>query len=112
MVDRLPAWLPDWSGAGRIAEEVDVVVLRAVVRSLINVVFTDDTALLDSLGDSLESSLVTPLGILSEVYESGDLVELIVAARLVKRSPIGHLGGAPTGLRMLIEALPDPAGAG
>lgn len=50
----------------------------------------------DSLGDALESSLVTPLGILSDVYEGGDLVEMIVAARLVKRSAIPHLGGAPT----------------
>jgi hypothetical protein len=108
MVDRLPARLPDWSGAERIANEIDVVALRLVVRSLIDMVFTDDTALLDSLGDSLESSLVTPLGILSDVYEDGDLVEMIVAARLVKRSAISHLSGVPTGLRMLIEALPDP----
>ncbi|QMU74874.1 hypothetical protein GXW83_02900 [Streptacidiphilus sp. PB12-B1b] len=104
----LPSWLPDWVGAEEISAETNSDILRMRVGELIDLVFTEDTIFLDSLSESLESALISPLGILGQIHDmDADPVELVVACRLVRRSVIPYLDGAPESLRILIEALPE-----
>lgn len=104
----LPEWLPEWNGAQEIVDKVDVVDLRRRVRELLGLVFTEDTVLLDSLGDELESALVSPLGTLAEIYEAkASDVDLVVACRLVRGAAIPYVAAAPEKLRKLIEELPE-----
>ena len=63
----LPPWLPDWEGAVEIAERIDAAGLRGLVGELLDLVFPEDTVFLDSLPESLESALVSPLNVLAEV---------------------------------------------
>ncbi|WP_406094722.1 hypothetical protein [Kitasatospora purpeofusca] len=104
----LPPWLPDWEGVEDIATRIDAASLRERVGKLLDLVFTEDTILLDSLPETLESALVSPLNILGEIYESAaSLTELVVASRLVRRSVISYLKDGPDELKVLIEALPE-----
>ncbi|MEO3974992.1 hypothetical protein [Streptomyces sp. CAU 1734] len=104
----LPSWLPDWDGAEEIAGRIDPIVLHEQVGKLLDLVFADNTAFLDSLSEALESSLVPPLNILGEIYESRtSLTEFVVASRLVRRSAIPYLDDGPVELKVLIENLPE-----
>lgn len=95
-------------GAEEISAEIDQDILRMRVGELIDLVFAEDTILLDSLSEGLESALISPLGILGQIYDMGTgPVELVVACRMVRRSAIPYLYDAPESLRILIEALPE-----
>jgi hypothetical protein len=104
----LPPWLPDWEGAETATHATDIEAVRRCAQGLVDLVFTDDTVYLDSLPDELESALVSPLGILSDVLEGGSDVELLVASRLLRRSIGSYLADAPQELRQLLHSLPDP----
>lgn len=87
---------------------IDEINLRARVGELLELVFAEDTILLDSLPENLEAELVATLGVLADVYRgSGSLTEIIVAARLVRRSTISLLDGVPRKLKDLITGLPE-----
>jgi hypothetical protein len=105
---RLPDRLPDWEGAERIAAQIDPVSLRMTVGQLVDLVLSEDVVFLDSLDDILESAIVVPLTILAGIYDDKrPLVELVVAARLVRRSVESYLEDAPQELVDLIYALPE-----
>jgi hypothetical protein len=104
----LPPWIPEWNGAEAIAAEINREELRSTVGRLVDLVLTDDTVVLDSLSTALESAVITPLSTLASVYESeGKLTELVVAARLVRRSASPYMKDAPQEFRSLVEKLPE-----
>jgi hypothetical protein len=75
---------------------------------MVDLVFTDDTVLLDSLAGDLEAALVPPLDAMAGLLdEQAGLLELVVAARLIRRSMAPLLGKVPKELRLLLEQLPD-----
>ncbi|GII47804.1 hypothetical protein Psi02_42280 [Planotetraspora silvatica] len=106
MSNHLPHYLPAWQGVDQIAQGLDVDALRATARELVDLVLTEDDVYLDALPDTVETSLVTPLGILASVLEGpSTFVELVVAARLVRKSaPIAQ---CPPELVALIRQLPE-----
>lgn len=104
----LPPWLPEWDGAEAVAEQIDTGELEVTIENLGNLVFAEDTVFLDSLPEIVESALVTPLSTLMSVHSSHEnLTELIVAARLVRRSIAPCLDMVPQELLTLIQALPE-----
>jgi hypothetical protein len=103
----LPPWLPEWDDAESIAQTVDIEALRGAVRDLVDLVLSEDTGVLDSLPSALESALVAPLVTLAQIADQdGTAIELVVAARLVRRSVYGQLDGSPTELVELVSRLP------
>ncbi|WP_148086364.1 hypothetical protein [Micromonospora sp. HM5-17] len=106
----LPSWLPDWAGAEAESRSLDVSALRLRAQELVDLVLTEDTEYLDALPASIESAIVTPLGVLSDSLDEGTDVEVIVASRLVRRAIDPFLKEAPEELRRLIGYLPFPVG--
>jgi len=106
----LPSWLPDWAGAEAESRKLDVSALRLRAQELVDLVLTEDTEYLDALPASIESAIVTPLGVLSDSLDEGTDVEVIVASRLVRRAIDPFLKEAPEELRRLIGYLPFPVG--
>lgn len=104
----LPPWLPEWAGAEAAAERIDVGRLKDTIEHVVNLVLAEDAVFLDSLPEVLESALVTPVGILDDIHSShGSPVELVVAARLVRRSVAPYLDIVPPNLLTLIKDLPE-----
>ncbi|MER5625687.1 hypothetical protein ABT061_32080 [Streptosporangium sp. NPDC002544] len=104
--NHVPSWIPAWQGAEQIAQDLDAEALRTAARKLVDLVLTDDTIVLDSLPEAVESNLVTPLTILVSVLDKpSSTLELVVAARLVRQSALLSL--CPPELGVLIRQLPD-----
>jgi hypothetical protein len=104
----LPPSLPDWAGAEAESRNSDVMALRRHAQELVDLVLREDTRYLDALPESIESAIVTPLGILSHAIDEGTDAELVVASRLVRRSVSPFLTEAPEDLRRLLGHLPSP----
>ncbi|GAB3840924.1 hypothetical protein ACFPIJ_44520 [Dactylosporangium cerinum] len=104
----LPAWLPDWNGAADAVRDADLAAVRATARELVDLVLTEDSRYLDALTETVESAIVTPLAMLSEALDRGTDAEVLVAARLVRRSVEAYLAEAPLRLRHLVRGLPGP----
>lgn len=110
MVVNLPPWLREWAGAEAIAAGIDPAALRADVRELVDAVLSEDGAALDALPEAVESALVAPLAVLAELEEQdAGLVELVVAARVVRRSVRPVAGQCPPELLERIMKLPECA---
>jgi hypothetical protein len=108
MSQHLPPWLPEWEGAAELAAQTDIARLRADVADLVGYVLAEDTTVLDSLPEEVESALVTPLTMLGRVHDDGtDPVELVAAARLVRRSVAGCLDRCPDPVRARLLKLPS-----
>jgi hypothetical protein len=104
---QLPTSLPERDGAGQLAQELEPAELRGAAQAIVDLVFTDDTVLLDSLPAGLEASLVPVLGVLAAVLDEGGTdTELVVAARLVRHCVERHLGDAPGSLAAAAAELP------
>ncbi|WP_147312341.1 hypothetical protein [Thermomonospora umbrina] len=104
----LPLWLPEWNGAEDAGKEIGIERVSFIVARLIDLVLTDDAAVLDSLPPDIESALIGPLDTLASVYEGGgSLTELVVAARLVRRSVMPYLRGTHEEMESLIRSLPE-----
>lgn len=104
----LPSWLPDWAGAEAESRKSDASAIRLRAQELVDLVLTEDTGYLDALPESIESAIVTPLGVLSDALDEGTDVEVVVASRLVRRAVDAFLADAPEDLRRLVSHLPFP----
>jgi hypothetical protein len=107
MTDELPPWLPEWNGASEVAARIDVARLRADIHDLVDYVLAEESVVLDSLPADLESSLVPPLALLAHLIErDSSVVELVVAARLVRRAAKNHLDDCPPEVARRLAKLP------
>lgn len=108
VMSSIPEWLPDWEGAEDVAKRINGDSLRKAVADLLELVYSDDTVYMDSLPEELESALISPLGFLAEAYEANEsIIDVIVAARLVRRSVVGLIDSGPDNLKRLIESFPQ-----
>lgn len=104
----LPAWLSEWEGAEAVAASIDMATLRANAQDLVSYVLAEDTCVLDSLPEAIESALITPIAILGRVCdENRSTVELVVAARLVRRSAAGLFAQCSSELLAKLLRLPE-----
>lgn len=103
----LPSWLPEWNGAEALASVLDPGDLLRDVKDLVDLVFSEDTEFLDSLPPAVESALVTPLLLLERAMSSDDdIVRVVVAARLVRRTIGRVLEQCPPELAEKLQELP------
>ena len=102
----LPPYLPEWVGAEVLADQLDTGELRRIAGELVKLVLAEDTSVLDSLPESVESALVTPLMILETARTSGDVVRLVVAARLVRRGAETVMEQCPPDVKDKLLRLP------
>jgi hypothetical protein len=103
----LPAWLPEWQDATAVMAQLDIGTLRRDVDSLVNLVLAEDTRFLDSLPAAVESAIVTPLLLLERINSDGtDALELVVAARLLRRSMNDVIDECPPELSSRLQKLP------
>jgi hypothetical protein len=105
----LPTWHPDWVGAEEAVERLNPAGLRLRAQELVELVFGHGDRYLDALPEDIGSSIVTPLAMLSQALDHGTDVEVLVAARLVRRSVESLLAEAPIMLRSLVREMPVPA---
>ncbi|GIH11637.1 hypothetical protein Rhe02_97040 [Rhizocola hellebori] len=104
----LPDWLPDWDGAEELVGTRDPSAFVADAQRVVDAIFTDDDTGLDALDEEAEASLVPVIETLSQLIEDeADVLRIVVASRLVRRTAAPHLSVLPIDLRQAIECLPD-----
>ncbi|MEY9910647.1 hypothetical protein ABIA35_006891 [Catenulispora sp. MAP12-49] len=85
----------------------DMDAVRGAATALVDLVLTDDYAYMDALPIAVQTSVLTPLGMLSDALDDRVDDPIIIAAiRSVKGSVRGVLAQCPPEMRELIENLP------
>ncbi|WP_370372378.1 hypothetical protein [Catenulispora sp. GP43] len=81
--------------------------VRGTATALVDLVLTDDYAYMDALPIAVQTSVLTPLAMLSDALDDRVDDPIIIAAiRAVKGSVRNVLAQCPLEMRELIEALP------
>ncbi|MYV71365.1 hypothetical protein GT043_36640 [Streptomyces sp. SID2131] len=98
----------EYSDMNEIALAVDVDELAEVLGLIVELVFSEDSGLLDSLTDDAQSDFVVPLGMAAKMLEDGkySTIELVSAACTVRYCAERHLSDFPGDLVQLLTRLP------
>ncbi|MFF9672248.1 hypothetical protein ACF1GS_11135 [Streptomyces eurythermus] len=87
---------------------VDVSELTGVLNSIVELVLSEESGLLDSLTDAAQADFVVPLGMCAKMLSSGEysVIELVAAACTVSYCAASHMSEFPDELSRMLSQLP------
>jgi hypothetical protein len=87
---------------------VDISGLAGVLSSIVELVLSEESGLLDSLTDGAQADFLVPLGMSAKMMSSGEYsaMELVSAACTVRYSADAHLSEFPSDLVRMLSQLP------
>jgi hypothetical protein len=91
-----------------ISRRLDSPELAGVLKSVVELVLSEESDLLDSISDGAQADFVVPLGMAARLLSSADysVMELVSAACTVRYSADPHMSEFPRGLVELLSRLP------
>lgn len=87
---------------------VDTSELAGILTSVVELVFSEESGLLDTLTDGAQADFVVPLGMCAKMLSLGEYsaMELVSAACTVRYCAEPHMPGFPDDLAHLLSRLP------
>lgn len=91
-----------------ISRNTDVSALVRVLGSVVEMVLSEESGLLDSLSDEAQADFLVPLGMCAKMLSSGEYstMELVSGACTLRYSAEPHMSEFPGGLVGLLQQLP------
>ncbi|MER6441193.1 hypothetical protein ABT275_33110 [Streptomyces sp. NPDC001185] len=87
---------------------VDAAELAEILNSIVDLVLSEESDLLDLLSDGAQADFVVPLGMCAKMLSSGDYsaMELVSAANAVMYCAESHMSEFPDSLAQIVPQLP------